>query len=341
MENHTEVTEFILVGFEGQLKLQIFLSLLFLALYIVTFLGNAAMIIIITVDSKLHTPMYFFLKNLSFLDLCYSSVISPKALLAFSLGSKAISFNGCAAQMFFFSLFGTTEAFFLAVMAYDRFIAVCSPLFYPVTMSRKVCICLVVGSYLLGCINCTIQTSFTFSLSFCGPNEINHFFCDVPAVMQVSCSDTFINEMVMLAVCGFIIVTTALVVLISYGYIITTILRIPSADGRRKTFSTCTSHIVAVGLFFGTVFFMYSQPGATSSPSHSKVVSVFYTVVIPMLNPVIYSLRNKEVKEALRKQLKNRYFSSYLPKGLNFHTSQVGIREALGMDTKGHQNQEI
>ncbi|XP_065270559.1 olfactory receptor 9S13-like [Emys orbicularis] len=308
MENHTTVAEFILVGFGGHPELQVFLSVLFLVLYTVTLVGNVGMITIISADSRLHTPMYFFLKNLSFLDLCYSSVIAPKALLCFSTGQKAISYNGCAAQIFFFSLFGTTETFILAVMAYDRFAAICNPLCYPITMSKRACVCLVGVSYLSGCLNCSIQTGFTFSLSFCGPGKIDHFFCDVPAVMQASCSDTFANEMAMLAICGFIIVSTGLVILISYGFIITTVMRIPSAEGRRKAFSTCATHLVTVSLFYGTIFFMYAQPGAIPSPDQSKVVSVFYTIVIPMLNPLIYSLRNKEVKEALRRQLTKKGF---------------------------------
>ncbi|NXA53915.1 OLF12 protein, partial [Nothocercus julius] len=306
MENHTKVTEFILVGFQSHPGLQVLLSVLFSTVYVVIVVGNSSMILIIRMDSKLHTPMYFFLENLSILDIFYASVIIPKAALTFSLGRGIISYNGCASQMFFFSLFGTTEAFFLAVMAYDRFSAICNPLLYQVTMNKRFCICLLVGSYLSGCINCTIQTGFTFSLSFCGPKEINHFFCDVPAVMHVSCSDTFVNEIVMLSVCGSIIVSTALVVFISYGYIITTIIQMPSAESRHKAFSTCSSHMVAVCLFFGTVFFMYAQPGATSSPYKSNIISILYTTVIPMLNPFIYTFRNKDVKEALKKLLKRK-----------------------------------
>nr|XP_028560084.1 olfactory receptor 12-like [Podarcis muralis] len=308
MGNHTEVTEFILVSFKGQPQMQIVFLLLFLLMYTITLVGNAGMILITSSDSKLHTPMYYFLKNLSFLDICYSSVITPKAMVSFATGDMAISYNGCATQMFFFSLFGTTEAFFLAVMAYDRFIAVCSPLLYHTIMSKKRCMCLVCISYFFGCVNCCTQTGFTFSLAFCGPTHVNHFFCDVPAVMKASCSDTFVNEMVLLVVCGLIIVTTAIIVLVSYIYIVTTILHIPSGKGRHKAFSTCTSHLMAVSLFFGTVFFMYAQPGAMSSPNQGKVVSVFYTVVIPMLNPIIYSLRNKEVKQALIRQLKRKGF---------------------------------
>ncbi|XP_054849783.1 olfactory receptor 12-like [Eublepharis macularius] len=307
--NHTMNTEFILLGFKGKPELQTVLFVLFLIMYIITMIGNVGMILIISADSKLHTPMYFFLKNLSFLDICYSSVITPKAMLSFATGNKTISYNGCAAQMFFFSLFGTTEAFFLAVMAYDRFIAVCNPLLYHVIMSKKTCYLLVAVSYFFGFLNCCTQTGFTFTLLFYGSTEINHFFCDVPAVMKASCSATFLNEIVLLVVCGSIIVTTAVIVLISYGYIVATILRIPSGKGRHKAFSTCTSHLMAVSLFFGTVFFMYAQPGALSSPNRGKVVSVFYTVVIPMLNPIIYSLRNVEVKEAVIRQFRKKVFS--------------------------------
>ncbi|XP_064380925.1 olfactory receptor 9S13-like [Dromaius novaehollandiae] len=308
MENHTKVTEFILVGFKSHPGLQVLLSVLFSTMYVVTVVGNSGMILIIRMDSKLHNPMYFFLENLSVLDICYSSVIISKAALSFSLGRRIISYNGCASQMFFFSLFGTTEAFFLAMMANDRFSAICNPLLYQVTMNKRLCVRMLMGSYLSGRINCIIQTGFTFSLPFCGPKEINHFFCDVPAVMHVSCSDTFVNEIIMLSVCGSIIVSTALVVFISYGFIITTIIQMPSAESRCKAASTCSSHMLAVSLFFGTVFFMYAQPGATSSPCKSNIISILYTTVIPMLNPFIYTLRNKEVKGALKKLLKRKGF---------------------------------
>ncbi|KAK9397188.1 olfactory receptor [Crotalus adamanteus] len=304
MGNHSRIAQFILEGFSGPLELQLGLSFLFMLLYIVTLMGNIGMIIIITLDPHLRSPMYFFLKNLSFLDTCYSSVITPRAMVNFATGKKGIFYNACAIQMFFFSLFGTTECFLLAVMAYDRFTAICNPLLYNITMSRKTCILLITACYFFGFLNCCIQTSLTFSLSYCEPWEINQFFCDVPAVMKAACSDTFINEIVLLALCGFIIVITSTIVLVSYVYIVATILHMPSVEGRHKAFSTCTSHIMAVSLFFGTAFFMYGQPGAIASPNRGKVISVFYTVVIPMLNPLIYSLRNKEVKDALRRQLK-------------------------------------
>ncbi|ERE87069.1 olfactory receptor 12 [Cricetulus griseus] len=301
--NYSEVTEFILLGFGAPAKFQVFLFLVFLVIYMITLVGNISMIIVIKMDSRLQTPMYFFLRNLSYLDLCYSTVIAPKTLANFLTSEKKISYNGCAAQFFFFALFVTTEGFLLAVMAFDRFSAICSPLLYPVHMSQKVCVQLVSGSYICGCINSVVQTGFTFSLRFCGENRLDHFFCDVPALIKISCVDTFVNEIVLFILSALIIISTTTVILISYGYILSTVLKIPSTHGRNKTFSTCGSHIAVVSLFYGTVFFMYAQPGSISSPEKSKIVAVFYTLIIPMLNPLIYSLRNKDVKDAVKKIL--------------------------------------
>ncbi|XP_070637565.1 olfactory receptor 9S13-like [Bos indicus] len=287
--------EFVLDGFQTQALL----FALFLALYVVAILGNLTMIVVITLDARLHSPMYFFLKNLSFVDLCYSSVIYPKALANFLSSSKVITFAGCATQFFFFSMVGTTEAFLLAVMAYDRFVAICSPLCYPISMRPSVCACLVLGTYCGGCVNSILQTSFTFSLPFCSSNHIDHFFCDVLPLLKLACADTIINELVMFGLCGFITVGTILVILTSYGYITVTILKMRSGGGRHKLFSTCGSHLTAVSIYYGTVFVMYAQPGAVEIVEQGMVVSVFYTLVIPMLNPLIYSLRNKEVKDAL------------------------------------------
>ncbi|XP_059134403.1 olfactory receptor 9S13-like [Peromyscus eremicus] len=295
------VQEFVLVGFGGGAETQALLFAVFLALYIVTMLGNLTMIVVITLDARLHSPMYFFLKNLSFVDLCYSSVIAPNALANFFSSSKVISFEGCATQLFFFSLLATTEAFLLAVMAYDRFMAICSPLRYPVTMCSMTCVRLVLGTYCGGCLNSIVQTSLTFQLPFCSSNRIDHFYCDVPPLLQLACADTALNELLLFGLCGFIIVSTTLAVLVSYGYITVTILRMHSGSGRHKVFSTCGSHLTAVSLFYGTVFVMYAQPGAVASMAQGKVISVFYTLVIPMLNPLIYSLRNKDVKDALQR----------------------------------------
>ena len=291
--------EFVLDGFAGGPQTQALLFALFLALYVVAVLGNLTMMVVITLDARLHSPMYFFLKNLSFLDLCYSSVIAPKALATFLSSSKLITFGGCATQLFFFSLLATTEAFLLAVMAYDHFVAICSPLHYPITMCPSVCACLVLGSYCGGCLNSILETSFTFRLPFCSSNHIDHFLCDVPPLLKLACADTTINELLLFGLCGLIIVGTILVIFISYGYITVTILRMCSGGGRHKLFSTCGSHMTAVSLFYGTVFVMYAQPGAVESMEQGKVVSVFYTLVIPMLNPLVYSLRNKDMQEAL------------------------------------------
>ncbi|XP_057603187.1 olfactory receptor 12-like [Hippopotamus amphibius kiboko] len=291
--------EFVLEGFESGLQTQAWLFALFLVLYMVAILGNLTMIMVITLDARLHCPMYFFLKNLSFLDLCYSSVIYPKTLAKFLSLSKVIVFEGRMIQFFFFSLLGTTEGFLLAVMAYDRFKAICSPLHYHITMCPSACICLVLGSYCAGSFNSIVQTSFTFSLPFCSSNHIDHFFCDVLPLLKLACADTDLNELLLFGLCDLIIVGTTLVVLISYGYITVTILRMRSGAGRHKLFSTHVPHMTAVSLFYGTLFVMYAQPGPVESMEQGKVVSVFYTLVIPMLNPLIYSLRNKDVKDAL------------------------------------------
>uniref|UniRef100_A0A8C0GVN1 Olfactory receptor n=1 Tax=Chelonoidis abingdonii TaxID=106734 RepID=A0A8C0GVN1_CHEAB len=299
MRNHTALTEFILLGFGSGLAPHVVPFLVFLVIYMTTVLVNTIMVFLIRVSSRLHTPMYFFLTNLSLLDLCYSSTIAPKAMMSFLAGSKTISFIGCATQFFFFGLFAATEAFILAAMAYDRYTAICNPLLYPIAMSKQVCVQLLVGSYVCSGVNSMVQTVFTFTLCFCGSNEIDHFFCDIPPLLSLSCTNTDINELVMFTLSGLIIVSTSMVILVSYAYIISAILKIRSAEGRRRAFSTCTSHMMSVSLFYGTVTFMYTQPSPLSAPAQSKVVSVFYTLVIPMLNPLIYSLRNKDVKEAL------------------------------------------
>ncbi|KAM4883142.1 olfactory receptor 9S13-like [Thomomys bottae] len=259
------------------------------------------MVLVISMDSKLQTPMYFFLRNLSYLDLCYSTVIAPKTLLNFLSTEKKISYNDCLAQFFFFALFATTEAILLSVMAFDRFSAICSPLLYHVNMSQKVCVQLVTGSYICGCVNSAIHTGFALTLRFCGENRLDHFFCDVSALMEISCADHFVNEIVLFVLSALIILSTTTVIVVSYGYILSTVLKIPSIHGRRKTFSTCGSHIAVVSIFYGTVFFMYAQPGALSSPEQSKIVAVFYTLIIPVLNPLIYSLRNRDVKDAVKR----------------------------------------
>ncbi|XP_030400088.1 olfactory receptor 12-like [Gopherus evgoodei] len=301
--NCTAVMEFILLGFGNGPGCQMIPSVLFLVIYTVTMLGNTTLVLIIRVNSRLHTPMYFFFMNLSLLDLYFTSTIAPKAMASFLSGRKAISYNECATQFFLFCFFLATEGFLLAGMAFDRYTAICNPLLYPVTMSKWVCIQMVVGSYICSCVNSMLQTGFTFMLHYCGCKEIEHFFCDGPPLNSLSCNDTYINNLVMFTLYGLIIAITALIVLISYIYVISTVLRICSAEGRHKAFSTCTSHMLVVTLFYGTTAFMYAQPTWLSSLYPRKALSVFYTFVIPMLNPFIYSLRNKDVKEALRRTM--------------------------------------
>ncbi|XP_003476060.1 olfactory receptor 9K2-like [Cavia porcellus] len=300
-DNHSDVTDFILVGFRVRTELCIFLFLLFLLVYGMVLLGNISMMVIIMTDSQLNTPMYFFLGNLSFLDLSYSTVIAPKAMGNFLSEKKTVSFVGCVVQSFLFSLFIVTEGFVLAVMAYDRFSAICYPLLYSVHMSRRLCIQLVAGSYFFGWISSTLQVSVTFSVSFCASRVIDHFYCDSYQIEKISCSNLFINKMVSLSLSIFIILPTIIVITVSYIYIISKVLKIPSRQGRKKAFSTCSSHLGVVSVLYGTVSFVYLTP--PRNPELRKVASVFYTLVTPMLNPLIYSLRNKDVKEALRKIL--------------------------------------
>ncbi|KAM7163301.1 olfactory receptor 5AR1-like [Macrochelys suwanniensis] len=300
--NHSEATEFILLGLNDHPELQVPLFVVFLLIYGITLVGNGGMILLITIDPRLHTPMYFFLRNLSFCDLCYSSLISPKMLMNFLAKRKSISYTACAVQMSLSIAFTDVECLLLAVMAYDRYVAICNPLLYTVTMSRKLCKQLVAGTYAVGVVDSMINTCFTFRLSFCSSN-INHFFCDIPPLLALSCSDTHINEFVMFAFACCIILSSFVTVLLSYVYIISTILQIRSAEGRHKAFSTCSFHLITVALYFGTLLFMYLRPTSSYSMDTDKVTSVFYTLVIPMLNPLIYSLRNTEVKDALRKEM--------------------------------------
>uniref|UniRef100_A0A8C8VFZ1 Olfactory receptor n=1 Tax=Pelusios castaneus TaxID=367368 RepID=A0A8C8VFZ1_9SAUR len=299
MIKNASVTDFIILGFSNHPNVNLIMFSAFLCVYIVIVLGNILIIVIIYFDPALHTPMYFFLRNLSFLDLSYISVTLPKMLANLLSDNKTISFASCAVQMFFFLFFGITGCFLLACMAFDRYSAICNPLRYTVIMNKRpICSQLVIGAYICGSMNSMVQTSFTFSLHFCGSKKIDHFFCDVPPLLKLSCTDTYINQMVMFALSSLIIGTTALIILISYAYIICAVLQTRSVAGRHKTFSTCTSHIMVVSIFYGTLAFMYVQPSWLASPD-----KILYTVFTPLINPLIYSLRNKEVKEALGRAL--------------------------------------
>ncbi|XP_078508721.1 olfactory receptor 5AR1-like [Lissotriton helveticus] len=297
--NKTSVREFILLGLSDDPSLQIQLFLVFLFIYILTILGNIFIMALIIVAPQLHTPMYFFLCNLSSVDLCYSSTIVPNMLVNFLSATKEISYNGCAVQLFFFAGFAGSDALLLSVMAYDRYSAICHPLHYQVLMTKRVCIYFVSGTYAACFIAATVHTSVTFRLFFCGPNRISHFYCDLPPLLKLACSDTSLNEWVIFAVAGSMQVGSLLIVLISYVYIVSAILRIRSSQGRLRAFSTCTSHLACVILLYTPMLFMYLRPRSSYLMDQDRVASVFYTVVIPMLNPLIYSLRNKDVKEAL------------------------------------------
>ncbi|XP_028370857.1 olfactory receptor 5B3-like [Phyllostomus discolor] len=301
MENTTEVTEFILLGLSNDPELQVPLFIMFTVIYLITVIGNLGIMVLILLDCHLHTPMYFFLSNLSLADLCYSSAVTPTVMAGFLLGHQVISYNACAAQMFFFGAFATVENFLLAAMAYDRYVAVCKPLHYTTTMTRGVCASLAIGSYFCGFLNASIHTGDTLSLSFCESNVVHHFFCDVPAVMVLSCSDRHVSELVVLYVVTFNITFVLLVILTSYTFIFITILKMHSSSGYQKALSTCASHFTAVSIFYGTIIFMYLQPSSSHSMDTDKIASVFYTMIIPMLNPLVYSLRNKEVKGTLMK----------------------------------------
>ncbi|XP_025069676.1 olfactory receptor 1020-like isoform X2 [Alligator sinensis] len=309
VSNMSVVTEFIFLGLTDSPELQVPLFVIFLVIYLITLTGNLGMVVLIKTDPRLHTPMYFFLSYLSLTDFCYSSAIAPKMLLGFLSQSKVISFNSCGAQFFFFSSSVGIECLLLAMMAYDRYVAICNPLLYTVVMSQRVCLQLVVGSFLAGFVNSTIHTISIFQLSFCASNVINHFFCDVPPLLKLSCADTFVNEVVIFTFASLIEMSCLIAILISYVYIVSAILRTRSAKARHKTFSTCGSHLTAVIVFFGTTLFIYLQPSSNHHMDQDKVVSLFYTVVIPMLNPLIYSLRNKEVKDSLRRRFGRKIFS--------------------------------
>ncbi|XP_077177056.1 olfactory receptor 5AR1 isoform X1 [Paroedura picta] len=300
-DNHTTVTEFIFLGFTDNPQLQMALFVVFFFIYLANVVGNVGMILLIITEEHLHTPMYFFLCHLSLVDLGYSTAIAPRMLADFLRQHKVISFSSCATQFAFFVGFVDAECYVLAAMAYDRYVAICRPLHYSTVMSKQVCLVLVIGSYVIGLISLISHTSLTFSLNFCGSNIINHFFCEIPPLLALSCSDTYMSEILLFSLCGFIEFSTILIILISYLFIFVAILRIRSAEGRRKAFSTCASHLTGVTLFYGTVMFMYLRPTSSYSLDQDKWASVFYTVVIPMLNPLIYSLRNKDVKEAFKR----------------------------------------
>ncbi|XP_007443102.1 olfactory receptor 9G4-like [Python bivittatus] len=298
--NQTLVTDFVLVGFTTDPFLQIIFFVVFLAFYTLTLTGNLGLIALIYLDSRLHTPMYFFVGNLSFLDVWYSSVYTPRILSDCVSKNNHMSLAGCVAQFFFSAGLTFSECFLLAFMAYDRFVAICNPLLYTTAMPKKLCVQLVLGAYVAGFANSIVHTGNTFRLRFCGSNVINHYFCDVLPLVKMACDDTRVHEIILKATIGCNLVVTTAVIVSSYIGIVAAIVRIHSAAGRRKAFFTCSAHLVSVTLFYGSILIMYSKSDSQHTPSWDKANALFYTVVNPLVNPLIYSLRNKDVKAAFK-----------------------------------------
>ncbi|XP_073925557.1 olfactory receptor 5J3-like [Castor canadensis] len=306
--NLTQVTKFILLGFSSYPDLQELLFGAFLLIYAMTVVGNLGMMTLIFTDSRLHSPMYFFLSVLSFLDICYSSVVTPKLLTNLLASDKSISVKGCVVQLAFFVVHVTAESFLLASMAYDRFMAICRPLHYGSVMTKETCLQLVAASYAFGEVNSAIQTGNVFALPFCGPNQVTHYFCDIPPLLHLACANTTTAKVVLYTFSALVTLLPATVILTSYSLVLVAIGRMRSAAGREKALSTCASHFLAIAIFYGTVVFTYVQPHGSTSDTNGQVVSIFYTIIIPMLNPFIYSLRNKEVKDALQRKLQVNIF---------------------------------
>ncbi|XP_074052060.1 olfactory receptor 13C7-like [Macrotis lagotis] len=298
--NQTVVLEFILLGLSKHHNVEITLFVLCLGIYLVILLGNSSLIVLSILDSNLHTPMYFFLSNLSLMDIFGTSSFVPLMLVNFLSVRKTISFPGCALQMYLTHALGTTECVLLAMMAYDRYVAICNPLRYTIIMNMRVCVYLAALSWIVGSINSLLQTILALRLSFCGNNIIDHFFCEILAVLKLACVDISLNALVMMIAVMLVTMTPMLLIFISYVFILATIIRVNSAEGRKKAFSTCSAHLTVVIIFYGTILFMYSKPKA-KDPDSDKLIALFYGAVTSMLNPIIYSLRNKEVKAAVQK----------------------------------------
>ncbi|XP_032077432.1 olfactory receptor 5V1-like [Thamnophis elegans] len=304
--NQSLVTEFVLLGFSNITDGQNYLILLFFTIYLITILGNFMIITVILVDSHLHSPMYFFLSHLSCLDVCYSTVTVPKILSNFLLQRHTISYNHCLTQMFFLIGFTSSECWLLAIMAYDRYAAICQPLHYSHLMSPRVCVISAIIAWIGGFLDATVHTALASNFHFCGHNQIYHIFCDLPPLLKIACGEKFVSEITMHVATVFVGLGPFLFVVISYFYILASILRIRSNTGRHKAFSTCISHVMVVLLYFGNGFINYNQPSAGYSLETDTLISTMYCIVTPMMNPLIYSLRNKEVKGALRKILERR-----------------------------------
>eukprot|EP00079_Xenopus_tropicalis_P017483 XP_004917570.1 PREDICTED: olfactory receptor 1019-like [Xenopus tropicalis] len=305
--NHTALDRIILLGLTNVPYLQAIYVLLFFIIYITTLSANSLLIIVVRTNEQLQTPMYFFLSNLSITDICLSSTIVPRIIINTLSQDRSISLSDCALQMFSHLAVGGTECLILAVMAYDRYAAICQPLHYNTVMNKTFCICMAAGSWTFSFTSAFIHVFFTFQLPVCHSHNLNHYFCEMPPFFRLSCRDTWPNELAMFITAGIIAMCSFLLTLISYIHIISTILKIRSSEGRQKSFSTCASHLTVVSLFYGTILFMYMRPHSAYSDI-DKTVSIFYSTVIPMLNPIIYSMRNKDVKGTLKKQMTKQHF---------------------------------
>ncbi|XP_075696904.1 olfactory receptor 10A3-like [Rhinoderma darwinii] len=303
--NHTMITEFILVGFSAVPEVQSFLFAVFLCIYSLSLFAHMFLIVLCRCSANLHTPMYFFLANFSFLETCYISTVTPKMLINLISDDKTITFYRCALQMYCFLLMGCTECNVLAAMAYDRYNAICHPLLYNIIMRKDAGLKLIFASWIIGLMVATIQTFLTFSLPFCGPNKINHFYCDVPPIMALACTNTQSNEIATFIIVLCVIVGAFLLTIISYTQIIWTIIKHHSAAGIKKAFSTCTSHLIVVTIFFGSGSAMYLRPKSSYGTDVDKYISLMYTIIAPLLNPFIYPLRNNDVKYAVKKIMRN------------------------------------
>uniref|UniRef100_A0A8C5YHY3 Olfactory receptor n=1 Tax=Microcebus murinus TaxID=30608 RepID=A0A8C5YHY3_MICMU len=309
--NHSLITEFILIGFTDHPELKTLLFVVFFAIYVITMVGNLGLVVLIYAEHRLHTPMYIFLGNLALMDSCCSCAITPKMLENFYSEDRSISLYECMAQFYFLCLAETADCFLLAAMAYDRYVAICSPLQYHTKMSRKLCIQMTTGAYIAGNLHSMIHVGFLFRLTFCGSHQINHFFCDVLPLYRLSCVDPYINELMILIFAGSIQISTITIVLISYLCILFTIFTMKSKAGRGKALSTCASHFLSVSIFYGSLLFVYVQPSSVKEEDKNIPVAVFYTLVIPLLNPFIYSLRNKEVLNVMKRIMKKKSFGNF------------------------------
>ncbi|XP_006112386.2 olfactory receptor 10A4-like [Pelodiscus sinensis] len=308
-ENQTISSVFILVGFSYLKKMQILLFLVLLVVYLLTLMGNLLVILLILLNPSLHTPMYFFLVNLSFLEICFTTSVVPQLLIHLLVDEKTISIHGCAAQMYVYTIMGFMECCLLVAMSYDRYVAICHPLHYTTIMSGRVCSWLAGASWIICILVAVAHTTWLFSLPFCGSHHMDHFFCDIAPVMKMVCADTTNIRIVGFILTGLFVMSPFLLILLSYICIIYTILKLPSAEGRRKAFSTCSSHLVVVTLFYGTALFTYLVPKSESTMESDQMISLMNTIVAPVLNPMIYTLRNKEVKGAFRKAIEKNIFA--------------------------------